>query len=146
MNCEICGAFEENLLKTEVEGAVMNLCKSCSKYGKVIGESDPGYKSFSMHGESEKQLKENYIQAIKDAAEQKRLSINELADRIKCSPKDLEKIVKGQIMPNNEISVKLERFLGISLYEMDYVSDANFKTHVEKLSFGDIVDIKRTKK
>ena len=35
INCDMCGK-EESLFKTDVEGSIMNLCKECSQFGKVI--------------------------------------------------------------------------------------------------------------
>jgi conserved hypothetical protein TIGR00270 len=146
MNCEICGAFEENLLRTEVEGAVMNLCKNCSKYGRVIGTSVQTSKPVQRTVESERQLKYDYINEIKHALQESGLSIEDAAEKINCSPKDLKKVVNGEILPDEKITIRLERLLKISLYEMNFVSDSTFKKDTEQLSFGDVVDIKRSKK
>ena len=146
MNCEICGAFEENLLRTEVEGAVMNLCKNCSKYGRVIGTSVQTSKPVQRTVESERQLKYDYINEIKHALQESGLSIEDAAEKINCSPKDLKKVVNGEILPDEKIAIRLERLLKISLYEMNFVSDSTFKKDTEQLSFGDVVDIKRSKK
>ncbi len=146
MNCEICGAFEENLLKTEVEGAVMNLCKNCSKYGRVIGTDVQSSKQVQRTVESERQLKYDYLNEIKHSLQESGLSIEEVAEKINCSPKDLKKVVNGEILPDEKITVWLERLLNISLYEMNFVSDSTFKKDTEQLSFGDVVDIKRIKK
>ncbi|EEZ92754.1 MAG: transcriptional regulator, XRE family [Candidatus Parvarchaeum acidiphilum ARMAN-4] len=146
MNCEICGAFEENLLKVEVEGALMNLCKSCSKYGKVIEFNTSTNNKQLKQYKSERQLKYNYLEVMKNALEEKKLSINEVANNLKCSPKDLKKIFLGDILPDNDITAKIEKVLNISLYELDYVSDVNSAIDSNKLSFGDVVDIKRIKK
>ncbi|MCL4362216.1 MAG: multiprotein-bridging factor 1 family protein [Candidatus Parvarchaeota archaeon] len=146
MNCEICGAFEENLLRTEVEGAVMNLCKNCSKYGRVIGTAVQTSKPVQRTVESERQLKYDYINEIKHALQESGLSIEDAAEKINCSPKDLKKVVNGEILPDEKITIRLERLLKISLYEMNFVSDSTFKKDTEQLSFGDVVDIKRSKK
>lgn len=143
MNCEICGAFEENLLKTEVEGAVMNLCKNCSKYGKVIEFYAPINNEPLKRIKSERQLKYDYLDVIKKALEEKQLSIDKAAEYMKCSPKDLKKILTGEILPDNDITSKIENTLKISLYELDYVSDSHSTIDSDKLSFGDVVDIKR---
>ena len=146
MNCEICGAFEENLIKTEVEGSIMNLCKNCSKYGKVIGASVQANNKVKKIMESESQLKYDYLNEIKHALNESGLSIEEAAERIRCSPKDLKKVVNGEMLPDKNITEKLEKLLKISLYEIDFVSDSAFKKDTDELSFGDVVDIKRSKK
>jgi putative transcription factor len=146
MNCEICGAFEENLFKTEVEGAVMNLCKNCSKYGNVILTPVQTSKQVQKTAKSERQLKYDYLNDIKHALQDRGLSVDETADKINCSPKDLKKVVNGEILPDEKITAKLEKLLNISLYEMNFVSDSAFKKDTKQLSFGDVVDIKRSKK
>ena len=146
MNCEICGAFEENLFRTEVEGAVMNLCKNCSKYGKVIGDSVQASSQAQRKAESESQLRYDYLNEIKHALNENRLSIKEVSEIIRCSPKDLKKVINGEILPDKNITEKLEKLLKISLYEIDFVSDSAFKKDTDELSFGDVVDIKRSKK
>ncbi len=146
MNCEICGAFEETLFKTDIEGAVMNLCKNCSKYGKVIGSSVQVNNKVQRKAESESELKYDYLNEIKNALKEKGLSIEEVAERIKCSPKDMKKIVNGEILPDKNITTKLEKLLNISLYEVELVSDSASKRDTDNLSFGDVVYIKKSKK
>ena len=146
MNCEICGAFEENLFRTEVEGAVMNLCKNCSKYGKVISVSVKADSKIPRKIEKENQLKYDYLNEINNALKERGLSIQEVAERIKCSPKDLKKIINGEILPDENITAKLEKILNISLYEIDFFSDSAFKKETDNLSFGDVVNIKKSKK
>ncbi len=146
MNCEICGAFEENLFRTEVEGAVMNLCKNCSKYGKVISVSVQVDSKIPRKIEKENQLKYDYLNEINNALKERGLSIQEVAERIKCSPKDLKKIINGEILPDENITAKLEKILNISLYEIDFFSDSAFKKETDNLSFGDVVNIKKSKK
>ncbi len=146
MNCEICGAFEDNLLKTEVEGAVMNLCKSCSKYGRVIEAPVNNVKRIESRGESERELRYDYLNEIKRGLQENGISIEEAAEKINCSPKELKKVVNGEILPDIKIAERLERLFHISLYEINLVSDSTFKKDTAELSFGDVVDIKRVKK
>jgi uncharacterized protein (TIGR00270 family) len=145
MNCEICGAFEENLVNVQVEGAFMNLCKACSKYGKAsagYGVAQGDNKKMQLY---ERSLKDNFSDIIREGSEKKGLSPEELADRIKCSPNDIKKITSGKLLPDGETIRKLERFLDIQLYETESASNKMFTGKDEKLSFGDIVDIKRKK-
>ena len=65
MNCEICGAFEENLLRTDVEGAILNLCRDCSKYGRVV-ETTAVSSGSNLNERDEPQLKSNYAEIISD--------------------------------------------------------------------------------
>ena len=37
MDCDMCGR-EQAVLKASVEGTVLSVCNSCSKYGKVVGK------------------------------------------------------------------------------------------------------------
>ncbi|MEM0143212.1 MAG: multiprotein-bridging factor 1 family protein [Candidatus Parvarchaeum sp.] len=146
MNCEICGAFEEELFKTDVEGAVMNLCRDCSRYGKVVEMPVNVNMQTKKIEDDEKRLKYDYLQIIRKGLQDKGLTIDEVADKIKCSPKDLKRVLAGEIMPDEIMTKRMERFLNLSLYEIDYASDSSFKKSTEQLSFEDVVDIKRTKK
>ncbi len=146
MNCEICGAFEENLFKTEVEGAVMNLCKNCSKYGKVVEFSVQVNNQVQREVESESRLKYDYLNEIKHALKERGFSVEEVAEMTGFSPKDIKKVVNGEMPPDKNITAKLEKLLNISLYEVDFVSDSAFKKGTDKLSFGDVVHITKSKK
>ncbi len=38
MNCEMCGAETDRLTKIKVDGAVLNVCQSCAKFGNPVEE------------------------------------------------------------------------------------------------------------
>lgn len=127
----------------EVERAVLSLCANCSRYGKkVSSEMQPASRSQDY---LEEKFKDNYNQIISDAMDGKGISVEELAVKIKCSPRELKKIAKGEILPSNEIALKLQKALRILLYDTDHGSDSGFKGHSDRLSFGDVVEIKKKK-
>ncbi len=37
MTCDMCGK-DVNLFKIKIENAIMNVCDSCSKFGKIFSE------------------------------------------------------------------------------------------------------------
>ncbi len=143
MKCEICGAFEENLERVEVEGAILNLCKDCAKYGKPVGQFSVKNKNESK---GEEFIIEDYPKVITDAMEEKGVSMEELVNNTRLSAKDLKKILKGEILPDNETALRLQRYLKIALFETDSNVYKTPKTKSEKLSFADVVDIKTKKK
>lgn len=142
MNCEICGASEENLISTDVEGAVMGLCKECSKYGKTV-KNNPAVKVSTGSDIYEPVLREDFADIIKEGADNLGVSPEEIADRIKCSPVDIKKIMNGQIMPSEEIAKKLEKVFNVKLYYNYESKNVNAVIQENGLSFGDIVDIKK---
>ncbi len=144
MNCEICGEFEESLIKTEIEGAVINVCRNCSKYGRVL-QSEKSIKNQEQLDLYENQLREDFSGIIRSEMEKRGMSSEELADKIKCSPKDINKIIKGTLMPDEQTVRKIERFLGLNLYEEESERSLKIIKKDENVSFGDIVEIKKKK-
>lgn len=151
MNCELCGLSDKRFYKAELEGAVLNLCQTCAKYGKILEEVED-----SVHGQSakqgifvsgmvlEKQLKPNFAAIINSKILEEKLNIDELASRIKISPYDLKKIIAGKLIPPDIVAEKLEKALNISLFETLSTSFKGKKDDKQQL-FEDIVQIKRKK-
>ncbi|EFD92365.1 MAG: Helix-turn-helix domain protein [Candidatus Parvarchaeum acidophilus ARMAN-5_'5-way FS'] len=143
MNCEICGAFEDTLTNVEIEGASMNVCTKCSKYGKYSGKAETisiNTKSTSLY---DNELKENFADIIKEELSKSGLSVEEISSNIKCSPNDIRKIIKGKMLPDLDTSRKLERFFRVSLYDVNTKKDVKLISKDTDLSFGDVVEIKK---
>ena len=150
MNCELCGLSDTKFYTTELEGATMVLCQTCSKYGRVIGEvkdekKSNFSKSMTISTVIERELKSGYQKLISDALTAENTSIDELAQRIKVSPQELRKIINGKLMPQESIAEKLEKALKISLFENVVTSYKNGGEE-NHLSFSDVVNLKHKNK
>jgi putative transcription factor len=158
MNCDMCGA-KDQLYKTEIEGTEMNLCKNCSKYGKVISAVRiPPKPKKSVKIEEEKieilqrtpqeiteELIENYPELISRKRQQLDLKQKELA--IKMSEKEsiIQKVEAGQFKPSIQMARKFEHALGIKLIE-EHVEDHKqaYRVKSEKMTIGDFMYIKKS--
>lgn len=167
MSCDICGSNKRAFL-TELEGARVYVCEQCnpSKDGRVKFEkkvftprpkmqSKPNtekkefkprkrfvksfaptrYKSFEL---ADYDLVENYGGVLRKAREDKNITIEDMATKIREQPSYLIKIEQGKLKPNDKILLKLYDFLGVNLVRpteqelADAVELANSDTNVEQ--------------
>ncbi len=149
MNCELCGLSDEKFYKTEIDGAILEVCQKCSKYGKVL--SEVGSQSSRTIGNqidtmpTEKELRVDFSQIIKEALNSKNITLEQLSSQTSTSKYELKKVLDGKIIPSEELTFKLEKALKISLLE---VSPKLFRkiTKNKGLSIGDVVEIKKKQK
>lgn len=132
MECEICGRVTERIIRIEIEGSKMDVCPSCAKYGKKLMSYDPEAGMTSPHDaggrwvfnserkpkeHAELQLADNFGQIIRSARERKKLSCKELALAIAEQESYLDRVEKQKTLPDERLIRKVEKFLGIKLYE-----------------------------
>jgi putative transcription factor len=159
MNCEMCGA-KDQLFKTEIEGTEMNLCKNCSKFGKVISavKIPPKPKKSAQRKEEEKieivqrtpqeiteELVENYSELISRKRQKLDLKQKELAIKMAEKESIIQKVEAGQFKPGIQLARKFERALGIKLIE-EHVEDhkQSYRVKSEKMTIGDFMYIKKS--
>lgn len=150
MGCEICGK-EGKLVKAKIEGAVLEVCESCAETGEIIDEPKPvkkkvKEKSSKKKPEAEKQeLVRNYQNLVKEAREERELSIEELAESINEKESVLKRVEQGRLNPSKKLAKKLKNKLGVSLYEEikveDYKSSKDKET--KEMTVGDIAEVKK---
>lgn len=115
MECEICGSGADR--KAEIEGAVLNVCKSCAGAGREIIEQKPKAPKFArLPEEMRSMLTEDFSQAVKTAREKRRLSQEQLASAIKEKLSIIKRVEDGW-KPPLQTARKIEKFLGIRLVE-----------------------------
>ncbi|MCX8167221.1 MAG: multiprotein-bridging factor 1 family protein [Candidatus Micrarchaeota archaeon] len=124
MECEICGKKSDKLYKIQVETSYFDVCVDCKKHGKLILEDDFSLpqKTKNIKLELKKQkidkvLVENYGKLIQSAREKRGMSRTELARAIKEQESYLERVEKQKTLPDERLIHKLEKFLGITLFE-----------------------------
>jgi putative transcription factor len=147
MTCEICGKKEGEMMDAIVEGAMLKVCSSCSKSGKVI----PILKQPVVKEEKLMETKEDvevivsdYSEVVRKAREKKGLTQEELAKDLGEKESTIHHLESGNMKPNFKLANKLKVYLGIDLVEKveridvkKNTKDINFKD--ENLTIGDLL-------
>ncbi|WP_298668052.1 multiprotein bridging factor aMBF1 [uncultured Methanofollis sp.] len=159
MQCELCGTIIKGAPKrVRIEGAVLQVCPKCATLGVEVAQprsAEPKRKAAAaapaapqrrgrdvfdlMVGE----VVEDFGERIKSARLAKNWTLKDLANEIKEREILIRKIEKGDLIPEDDVRVKLEKVLGISLLD---VSDEEVKRQKgDRLAttVGDIIKIKR---
>ena len=142
--CELCGNSIQIPKNVIIDGSIFNVCLSCSKRGKPYEPNQPSKKTFSPKKRSisvpqkkpikvypktiqiidEKVLKPDFGTIIREARMKKGITQEKVANQLSEKITLYKKIETGGIKPNEILSKKLERVLGIQLYE-NLVEDNN---------------------
>ncbi|MEM3372964.1 MAG: multiprotein bridging factor aMBF1 [Candidatus Anstonellales archaeon] len=123
MECEICGRKSDKLYKVQVENSFFDVCANCKKHGELVYEESQEFKNTQKLQKSvqiqrvEKVLIENYGKVIQAARERKGLTRTDLARAINEQENYLERVEKQKTLPDEKLIHKLEKFLGINLFE-----------------------------
>lgn len=152
MNCDMCGK-EDVLFKTDVEGSIMNVCKACSKFGKIIAQIKPRIEQQHKHiGKAiqkspEKELMQvivsDYAQIIKQKREKLDLKQEDFAKQINEKVSLIHQIETGHFEPNIELARKLEKALRIKLVEEhEEVHSKGQQVKSDKFTIGDFIKVK----
>jgi len=154
----MCGTGAEELFRADVEGAKLNICKKCSKFGKVIERVKTPV--FVSAKEAEKKrvevisrpietetifvLVQDYSAKVKNAREQLGMKQEDLGKKINERDSLIHKVETGAIEPNIPLARKLEKFLNIKLVE-EHQEDKNLvpKSKKGEVTLGDFARIKK---
>lgn len=152
MECEICGAAGASI-KVEIDGSELVVCENCASLGEKTAElktgedememstdSSPSSPSFSL--ERNEVLKRDYGGIVKETREEKDLVMKELAERLKEKKSVVRRIENGKLKPDEELSEKLERELGVELFTERKGEHAKSDSGKESLTIGDVVKVK----
>lgn len=145
----MCGA-RGDLFLTMVEGTELNLCASCSKFGKVIKRTNAQplqlktkTKIVQQEEEIVESIVEDYSERIKNAREKLGLKQKELAMKLSEKESLIHRIESHHIEPAIVLAKKLEKFLHITLVEEVKETKENIvKKKTDTLTLGDLVTIK----
>ena len=133
MECEMCGK-KVGTRRYMVEGTVMNLGLECAKYGTPLDAPAPAGTQASMQqglerreqrmasrnvydGGDQSVLVEDFGPRIHKAREAKGLSHEQLGNKVSARVPELKHIEAGKLRHSDAVAKKLERELGITLYE-----------------------------
>ena len=153
MQCDMCGSLGK-LYKAIVEGAELNVCHDCSKFGKVIGvikqeEAKEIKRKITTNEKKEPEAEKmevivnGYAEKIKKKREHLGLKQEEFAKKINEKESLIQKIESSHFEPSIDLAKKIENFLRIKLieeYEEKHEKQAKSKT--ESFTIGDFVKIK----
>lgn len=136
--CELCGNSIQTPKNVIIDGSIFNVCLSCSKRGKLYEPNQPSKKTFPQKNGStqvsqkkpikvypsktipitdEKILRPDFGKIIREARMKKGITQENVANQLSEKITLYKKIETGGIKPNDILSKKLERYLGIQLYE-----------------------------
>ena len=142
-------------VKADVEGAKLNVCDACSRYGKIIGRVQAPVKQSSKpslavqsHKKSEKiqVIKSDYYIAIRKARDKLGITQEDFAKKLMEKESMLHKIESGHLKPDLELARKIEKFLKIELVEEIEVESGNHPVDKDKksagMTLGDMIKLK----
>lgn len=147
MPCEMCGK-DAPLKRAVVEGTRMRVCPDCLEYGQEVdepkstpassgpspggssgggppggqtsGSSASGGGTRDVYEDTEEVLAEDYGDIVRQARDDKGLTIDELSDELNEKRSVIAKTEHGEHHPSDDLVSKLERFLDVELMvEMD---------------------------
>ncbi len=119
MRCEVCGR-EAKLMRVEIEGAELLVCSKCASLGKILRDSQAPKTSnikYDYKLEEPFVLVENYGELIRKAREKLGLTREQLAKKLFEKESVIQRIEANELEPSNELVLKLEKTLGITLRE-----------------------------
>jgi putative transcription factor len=143
--CEICGADDAGFLVL-VEGAKLHACSKCAKHGKVLSAPAPApeRRLFVSKEQTETDIIADFGRKIREARDKMKIERKVLAELVNEKESFLERIEAERAIPNEALALKLERALGIKLFEE--IKQEHIATKKEKkgeLTFGDVVVVKK---
>ena len=166
MECEICGKpIEGKPIRTKIDGSVLEVCKECSKYGRVQRDTPLERKFVSRNKKGNPQnrpqakqnvqrrrreepmgeLVEDFNVIVRKARESKGWTREELGAKIYEKVSVINRIESGKMEPDVKLAKKLEKTLNITLIEKyDDMDLESFKSSASgPNTLGSIVKIKR---
>lgn len=152
--CELCGK-EEKLFKTNIEGTEINVCPSCSKFGKVISAVKEKTEEKKLKQEAKKEIQliteiivPDFPKIIREKREGLGISQEDFAKKLNEKESVIRKFETGELKPSLDAARRLEKLLKIRLVEEYFDGDnlvKNKNTLSKELTIGDLIKIKTRK-
>ena len=143
----MCGS-PGKLFKAIVEGAELNVCQECSRFGKVVGVVEQRQLNYAKAIPKEAEelidiLVEGYQEKIRKQRELLGLNQKDFAKMLNEKESLIQKIESGHFEPSIGLAKKIQGFLKIRLVE-DYKEEAKkpAKTRTDTFTIGDFIKIK----
>ncbi len=143
VSCEICG--KPASLTAIVEGAELEVCNNCAKYGKV--KEAPRHVTFQeFRQEKEFEIIQGYGNLIQTKRLELGLSREELAKKLNLKESTLKNYEDGRFKPTQIDVEKLEAILKIKLLTEIQQEKTQKKKISGSLTIGDVIIIKDKRK
>ncbi len=148
INCDLCGKIDEKLTRALIEGIELNVCSSCSKFGKVIGtikkDSAKQIKKEIPKEEKIELVVENYANIIRKKRESMGLTQKDFANKINEKETTIHKIETGALTPPLPLARKLEKALGVRLLEeYEERHETSKGKRIVGFTLGDFIKVKK---
>ncbi|MDD5317537.1 MAG: multiprotein-bridging factor 1 family protein [Candidatus ainarchaeum sp.] len=154
-DCEVCGEGVEAFVVL-IEGAKLRVCRNCARGEKVLaaiappasprpGKSQPAPQRAAM----EMELVPDYAERIRKAREKMRIGADVLAEIVFETESFLRRVESGRARPSDALGKRLERELGIRLYEeagSGGSASASDGRHGGGVTLGDLIVVKKSGK
>lgn len=166
--CEVCGEGEGSYYIL-IEGAKLWTCGDCAKRGKIIARPAPppgevrrnlklggggapsrfGGKPAPAVGarpavSTEVEIVPDYAERIKAAREKMKIGPDVLAELVMEKQSYLERVENGRALPSESLAKRLEKALGIKLFEqVSYQQAPVERKKSGALTLGDLVSVKK---
>ncbi len=161
MQCEMCGSSSPSF-KVDVEGTVLTVCKSCSRFGRVLSRLKPPAPAKKRKEQKALQkenkpapprrtliIVENFPKLIKNARERLGLKQKDLAKQLAVKESTLHHLESGDLEPSIDMARRIEKHLRIRLVEEVVEDDSGVDippAKGEALTIGDAIRVRKRKK
>jgi putative transcription factor len=138
--CELCGSKASR--KTKIEGAILNVCDKCVGFGQEINPPQMVcVKKNIIDIRPSYVLKSNFNAIIRSSRDKMKLTQDDLAKKLVEKLSVIKRVEEGW-EPSPNLIRKLEKFFNIKLSEDAEEKASGKKSGKEKLTIGDIVEIR----
>lgn len=138
--CELCGSDKANR-KTKIDGAVLTVCEKCVGFGEEIKPVEVKMVKQIPKLEALDILKPNFNEIIRNSRSKMNLKQEDLAKKLNEKLSIIKRVEEGW-EPTPSLISKLEKFFNIELTESPEDKKLEKKTSKERLTIGDVVEIR----
>lgn len=145
--CEICGTEDAGYVAV-IEGARLRVCADCASGGRIVEAPKPVQRPAAAQAtgrqKSEVEVVADFGDKIKAAREKMHIERKVLAEMINEKESTLERLEHEKMLPPENVALKLQKALGITLLEQVGVGGGAYSKNEKKgLTLGDIVFVKK---
>jgi len=141
MECPICGKSGKTV-KVRIEGAVIDVCESCARFGSKLPSYQPIKKPVKLELDEELELVQGYGRLVKAARIKKGMTRIELAQKVGEKESVISRIEKEEMRPEDELVERLEQLLGVKLLERYAKKKVDSRERKAELTIGDVVEVR----